>query len=96
MLVNISEFPRDVIHKNSGLTQGFLQENFELGPGEKHQDFGFHLLLILLSSVEDFVFEEHNGKKDSIAALRVKRGKIVIALLDKVPIIHIQFIFITV
>lgn len=48
VLVGIAEFLSDFIHKNWGLFQAYLQKDFELNLGEKHQGIDSYISLIFL------------------------------------------------
>lgn len=91
VLVNVAELYPDIIHKDSSITQAFPQEDFQLGQDKEHQDFSFYLPLILLSLVQNFLFKKYIGIKNLVIVSRPKCGKIVLAQLDEVIIIHMQF-----
>lgn len=96
ILISITKFFSDIIYKNSSLSKVFLHNDFKFGPVGGHQSIGSHLLFILLSLVQGLLFEKCDSEKNSIATLRVKRGKIIFILLDKVVIIYMRLALINV
>lgn len=86
----------DIIYKNSGFAQAFLQENFKFGPGERYQGFSLQLPLLLLPLIQSFFFKEYSYNRDSVAVSGFKQGKIVFTLLYKIITIYVQLILINV
>lgn len=88
--VGVAKFLPKVIHKNSAFSQAGLYKDYQLGLGESHHGFGFHFLLMLLPLVQSSLFDKNGDKKSLVAVSRVRHGKKVILLLDKLVTIYMQ------
>lgn len=72
------------------LIQVFLQEDFKFSLGREYQSFDLNLPHVLLTSIQGFFYEKHNGRENSIMALGRRRGKILFPLLYEVIAIDMR------
>lgn len=94
ILASIPEISLDIIYENSDLHQAFPKKDFKFSSNRGHHNFNLNLAFILLSPIQDFVFEKYDCKEDSIVTLEPGHGEIVIMLPNKVIVIHVKLIII--
>ena len=96
MLGVLSDSALDSVNENLGLAQVLAKEGLESLPADRNVGLVFYLMLVLLPSEQDSIFQEDSHKRNLIQTHDTGGGKVIFALLEKIIILQVSFTLINV
>lgn len=85
-----SSFGLDVTNKSIRFSEASPYKGFEFVPGQKGKSVVLHMSLVLLPPIENALFEEIYSKRVALVSWGPSWFKMILVLLNKVVVFHMQ------